>query len=307
MSSIPNKLSSLIQLLALWSSFALVFVLGKAALTNFHFLDLVILRMLIAGFVLGVAGLWGRQISLSGGNRPNWPEVVLLGAVAITQVLIPFTFEYWAQRGLSAVSVALIYSFSPVVTATIAVVLGQEKLSSTKMAGLLIGLCGVFWGLLPQINGWDSFVFRIGFRECVVLGAVASSSLSWIFVEKLLKRGFSAFGINSVAMLLGGILCLAARIAFWGGDIEGFGYLFDLRAASWVGFGSILVLSNFIGYPLYTELLRTHSPTFLSLTGFLCPVLTLLFGYFILNETFFWGQFLLALGLGWLSLHLYRK
>ena len=64
---------------------------------------------------------------------------------------------------------------------------------------------------------------------------------------------------------------------------------FNENIACVCAFASHLILlvltAHVIGYPLYGYLLKKYSATFLALTGSIIPLITAIFGYFILHET----------------------
>jgi drug/metabolite transporter (DMT)-like permease len=55
---------------------------------------------------------------------------------------------------------------------------------------------------------------------------------------------------------------------------------------------SLLVLmSNVIFYNLYGFLIKKYGPTFVSLSGFLCPVFSTFFEWLLMNGTITWHHF----------------
>jgi drug/metabolite transporter (DMT)-like permease len=105
-------------------------------------------------------------------------------------------------------------------------------------------------------------------------------------------------------MIIGGVMTVICRIAF-----SKFSLLLFLQIpkVQWLWFFVIVGLSNFVGYPLYTKLLGTYTPTFMSLSGFLCPVITATLGYLVLGEQILFKSLLLSLIFGSLGLLVYSS
>lgn len=284
-------------ILLLWSNFALVFVFGKQLLASFHFLDFVALRMLIAGPVLILIDQFLKYNQSNNNSSPktNFFNIVTLVIASILLMLVPFTLEYWAQQYLTAGKVSLIYSFSPSITALISIFLLKERISKKKIIGLIVSFAGMNFALFSGCSQ-KVFLSHVSRFDLAMIIVVVSGALGWILIERLLTEGFSPRLINGVAMTLGGFGTGVIRYFFFG-PVK-LDYLAGLSAFSWGLFFSILVMSNFIGYPLYSFLLKTYSPTYLSMSGFLCPVLTATFGFLLLGESFSTMNLIISLALG---------
>jgi len=294
---------SFIFILLLWSNFALVFVLGKYIVAHFHFLDFVAMRMLIAGPLLV---LWdginnGRRKSLT--NNLSL-DILLFVAVAVLLMLIPFVLEYWSQQYLTAAKVALLHSFSPSITAALSLLLLKDHLNLNKILGLFISFIGINIAFSRDLSDFANWSFSV--YELATLLAVICSCLGWVFVDKLLSNGYSSRFINGVTMSLGGIGTLIIKYFGYQNALD-LGYLKIIPPFAWGVFFTILILSNFIGYPLYGWLLTSYSPTLVSLSGFLCPILTALFGYILLGEGVSWFAIVLSVLLGFVGLWVFNK
>jgi drug/metabolite transporter (DMT)-like permease len=253
--------------------------------------------MLIAGPVLILINQFSKYNQGGKNSSPkiNVGNIVIFTLASALLMLIPFALEYWAQQYLTAGKVSLIYSFSPSITALISIFLLKERITKYKLLGLIISFVGINFALVSG-DFQQFFLFNISRFDLAMIAVVISGALGWILVEKLLQAGFSSRLINGVAMTTGGLGIVFIRCIFFGPiDIC---YLSQLSFFSWGLFFAILTMSNFIGYPLYAFLLKTYSPTYLSISGFLCPVLTAIFGYILLGESFSVIQLIISLTLG---------
>jgi drug/metabolite transporter (DMT)-like permease len=181
----------------------------------------------------------------------------------------------------------LLYNLSPFVSYLFSYFLSVEKITIKKIIGLLIGFFG-FLPLLLSQSGNNSAHFSL--PELLIILSVCSMSYGWIIVHKLIKEhNYEATLINGISMTCGGLLAL---VTSW--LVEVHTPINDI--VTFLGILTIIILvSNLVCHTLYTNLLKTYSPTFLSFASFISPLCAALFGWIFLHETITW-QFILAGG-----------
>ena len=266
----------MVLVVLMYALFALTFPLAKLAMglisSPLFFLSV---RMLLAGsgMLLASMYLYPQRAELS---RSDW---ALLGAAGFFAIFVAFGCEFWALQYVTSIKVNIFYSLSPFMTAIFAYALDRESLSYKKLLGLFIGFVGMIplsWDLVTaQGTILPTSVYDLG-----LLVSVASAAFAWLIIKRLMNRGFPLLFINGGMTLIGGILCLASYIISGG--------LVLPVVISWSALlaymSALILISNVVGYTLYGSLLRHYSPTFLSFSGFMCPLFGLAYGYFFMHE-----------------------
>lgn len=266
--------------------FALTFPIGKLALRYAGVLTLIGVRMTLAGSLMLFYHYFFVRVRRSVPSK-DW---LLFAQTTLFYVYLAFVPEFWALKSISSLKSNMLWSSLPFISALFGFYLCNERLTRSKWAGVLIGVCGmmpVIFVMEPQEALWGNF-FHITVADCLMTVAVVSTAYGLFLVKMLMQKGYSLIFINGFTMLSGGLMCLATRLFY--GITEQHAFQF------WPLFGYILLLiavSNFAGYAIYGYLLRFYSITFLSLAGFLCPLFGAVFGKLILNEHFHY-QYVIA-------------
>ncbi len=286
----------------MWAALALSFTFGKWALQYAPPMFLIGFRMLCAGNALLVVWFFRKKskIEQKGASETTspwnyapqdgfvWRDAFGFLKVALFHVYLAFVPEFWALQHLDSLKVTLMYSVTPFLSAFFSYALFSEKLSKIKWLALGLGFLGV---IPPLLTGdglgqhkFGSFGF-ISIPELVLLFAIVSAAYAWFEVKALLQRGYSIFLINGFAMIVGGALSLSHHFL-----LNPTSSLFPVKAAfPFLGLiAALILLSNLIFYNLYGFLLKRYSYTFLSFTGFLCPIFGTIFGMTFFGESFHW-------------------
>lgn len=232
-------------------------------------------------------------------NKKSWP---LLGQAIIFHIYIAYVAEFWALQYVASAKTALIYNLSPFITALITFLLGYEILSRRKWIGLGFGFAALMPWLLSSTNSelFAGSVSFISVPELALLGAVTSACYGWILVSRLMKEfHYTPLMINGVTMLVGGALAFLSSLYIEGkphitipqtlGPWEtvvvtalGQNYAYYLLGAGYLI--ALIIVANIICYNLYAYLLKRYSATFLSFSGFLCPLFAAVLGRIFFGE-----------------------
>ena len=213
------------------------------------------------------------------------------GAI-LFNIFITNTFELVGLQGCSPVKVSLIFCFAPFFGALLAYFLWHERLTYFKWLGLGLGLLGILLLYLPC--GPGATLSTQG-SDIWIWGAMIGTTVGWTCVKRLVfDYGYTPFFTNMVTMFIGGILSLIGSFL-----IEPWSTLpISDEFYFWILVGATALISCVVCYNLYAWLLRFYSVVFMTFAGFLCPFLTAIFGYFLLDETItftFVGSFILLL------------
>src|SRR5215471_17558025 len=250
----------------LWSS---AFSAAKIALADCPPLLLLTARFLIAGGVmLGAA-------ALSGTNWRNLTrrDLIALAGLGIANNALYLGLNYLGMRSISSGLSALIVSMNPVLTALLATMVLDERMSWRKAAGLLLGVGGVAFIVESRIaGGIDSpvgILFTIGALVSMVGGA--------ILFKRLAPNGGLWIG-NGVQNLAGGLVLVP--FAF---TLESLGDVTPRwRLIVRLGYSAMFV--SVVGYLLWFYLLISCGATAASAYHFLMPPLGMMFGWLLLGE-----------------------
>jgi drug/metabolite transporter (DMT)-like permease len=158
-----------------------------------------------------------------------------------------------------------------------------EYLNLKKVMGIAIGFAGFIFMLAQDAPGELTFFQSscISAGEAALLIAAVTSVYGWSVMRSIVRDyRVGSIEANGIAMIVGGILILAASLVLEGPLVA--------FTTSWMSMAPFLVLSvvasNILGYGLYGFLLNTYSTTLLSFAGLLEPPIAALYGYIFLAE-----------------------
>ncbi|MEM6763112.1 MAG: DMT family transporter [Pseudomonadota bacterium] len=259
----------LVLLSVLWGS---SFVFVELILTAIPVFTLVALRVSIAAIALWISVL------ATGAKLPTaLPVWAAFGVLGLLNNVVPFSLIVWGQTAITAGLAAILNATTPIFTAVIAtLVLADEKLTAAKMAGLILGLCGVAVMIGPDA------VATLGedlFHQLAVLGAALSYGFAAVFV-----RRFKGFGAPPMVIAAGqtsaaGLIMVPVALLVDGPSVLGAPGL-----GVWSAILANAVLSTAFAYCLYFILLRRAGATNTVLVTVLVPVVAVVVGTITLNE-----------------------
>jgi drug/metabolite transporter (DMT)-like permease len=189
-----NLLPLYIVLLCLLWSFA--FVAGKIGVTDCPPLILLAARFSLAGvLILGIAAPRRDSWSLS------WRDTVALAIIGVANNALYLGLGYTGLQTVSAGLGAPIVSVNPVFTAAFAALFLNERLTSRKVTGLLLGIIGVGFIVWHRMSVGTDSLHGILFT----LASLASIVAGTILFKVLAPKGSLWIG-NGVQNLAAGIV-----------------------------------------------------------------------------------------------------
>ena len=272
--------------------FAATFPLGKHALEYTGPLFLTAVRMLLAGILLlTYSYVKDKKIVV---KKQDWPFFI---KTSFFYVFLSFVPEFWALHYLSSIKTNLLWSVQPFLAAIIGCVFFSETLSTKKLSALCIGFAGMLPIIFTADHTGSNQLLSISLPELSLLVAVISTIYAWHLLKQLLVRGYSLPLVNGITMTIGGLSCLLTALG------EQCYYQQDLYSnfAAVLGYSALLVLiSNVAAYGIYGYLLNRYSITFLSFTGFTCPLFGFVYSYWVgevIPVAYLYGCALIIVGL----------
>ena len=230
----------------------------------------------LAFFRFGVGFLLLLPVALA--TRARWPQkrdrigVALLGLMFFSLFFVIYNA---AMRYTTAARGALALSMLPLVTMAVAALLGVERLTARKTAGVLVAMGGVVLALAAGLAGapegaWRGDLIMAGGTLCMALYSVWSRP----FVQRSSRLGFLTFGMGA-----GGIA--SAAIAAAGGGIAvvaGFGW------AQWLAVAYLAVFGGATAFYLWVFALEHTTPTRVANTMTVNPVAAALLAAALIGE-----------------------
>ena len=265
----PRHVGLLAALAAVWGG---SYLLIKYALEDFEPAVIVWIRCVLAGIVLYAVmrlrngGAEARAAKAELRARPG--RAILLGALAIALPFNLITFgELEVPSGMTAVLIApaslFVAAFAPFIDVT-------EKVRSSALGGMFLGLAGV--ALLVGVESVHSLGEFLG--SLAMLGAAACYALSSFVVKRY--KGLTSVTTSFIAILVASVLTLPAAIATAPSEMPGLRPLLSVLVLGVVG----TALAFVIFYKLITETGAGRA----SLVSYLAPGIALFYGALLLDE-----------------------
>jgi drug/metabolite transporter (DMT)-like permease len=244
------------------------FFFSKVALAELPPFTLVLGRFGLAALALLVAA------RLSGHRMPRspklWAGFLVLGAL---NSFIPFGLIAWGQVQLTSGLASILNATTPLFTALVAHVWGDERLTGNRVAGVLVGFAGVCVLIGPgALAGLGVHTLA----ELAILGAAVSYGFAGTY-----GRRFRALPpVVAVAGMMTTASVLALPIAL----VMDRPWTLSVGAQSWGALLGLSLLSTALGFVIYFRLLATAGATNVMLVTLLMPVVALLLGWLLLGE-----------------------
>lgn len=249
------------------------------------------LRITGGALVLVVVSLF------SGANWPPlqkwrlWLAMAVMGLVGTTA---PFYLITYAQRTVDSSLAALYIAAAPLFVGVLAhFVFHDDRLSARKVIGLLIGFAGVIVLFGPEaITAFGSADVAAQALCLVATACYACSTIVARFAKEIPPPIFAAGFVSSGAVLSWPMLASV--------DFDAL----QPATSSWLAVAALAIGPTAAASIVYMVIVQRTSATFLSLTGYVIPILSAIVGYLAFRETQDWNAalaFVLILGGVWLS------
>ncbi|MEI2299718.1 DMT family transporter [Ensifer sp. MJa1] len=278
------------------------FFFARVAVAHVPPFTLVFLRLGLAALALHIyiRGRFGMYEALSG----RWREFALMGLI---NNAIPHAFIFLGQTHIGAGLAAILNATTPVWTVIIAnMATEDEKLSSAKLAGCLLGLAGTVVLIGPSAIGG-----LFGTSSSVPLWALllpVLAAVSYGFAATYGKR----FRNLAPPVTAAGQLTASTLIALPVAALSDTPWLLPMPPLQVIlSILGLALVSTAYAYILFFRIMREAGATNASLVTLLVPPSAILLGYLFLGETLqaadFAGMVLIALGLAVLDGRILRR
>jgi drug/metabolite transporter (DMT)-like permease len=228
------------------------------------------LRFLLSSMIVGVVlAARRRRIRLT---RDDTACILSLGLLVFW---LDYAAVYWAEQRISSGLTAILFSTMPLMTSLMsAYVMRSETLDGRKIAGILVGVAGtamLFWpGERPALS-----------QALGMLAALFGCFCAAVNLVIVKRRGASSdpFVLNFLGMGLGAACLLAMSAAS------------ERRmTVAWsrsnvIALVYLALLGSVVAFSIYYHLIKRMDATVVSLTTLIIPIVALLLGRLLLDET----------------------
>ena len=182
---------------------------------------------------------------------------------------------YWGAQYIASGLIAVIFGLTPIVTGVIAAIWLQERsLTASKLTGILLGIIGLIVIFGSGIELSDG----AGYGIAAVLVAVILHSISAVWVKAINAR-LAALEVTNGGLLIAAPLYLLTWLLF----SEGWPEVISNRTAMAIAY--LAVFGSVLGFIMYFYVLKYIDASRVALVTLLTPVLALLLGQRLNNET----------------------
>ena len=259
----PRDVFDLVALAFLWGA---SFLFMRIAGPEFGAFALVEVRVAIAALVLlPLLAVKGQLSELTG----NWAT---LGVLGVHNTAMPFFLLTWATLFLSAGIGGILNATAPIFAAVVAWAWLGEKLSISRIAGLLVGTIGV-WLLVR-----DKIGASMGDTTLAVIAALAASFLYGVggnFTRRY-ARHIKPLAVATGSQVGAALVLLPVAIVTWPDTA--------VSPKAWVAAVLMGLFSTALAYILYFRLIANVGPTKAITVTYLIPLFAMLLGAVVIDE-----------------------
>jgi drug/metabolite transporter (DMT)-like permease len=214
---------------------------------------------------------------MSGTTRFAPRDLLAIMALGIVQFGVLIALLNVSLQFISSTRAALLFSTFPLLTMLIAALLGQERLTRAKVAGVVLTIIGVALALSDKLATETSLDEWTGVLM-VLMAALCGAACSVLYRPYLAR--YPTLPIGVWAML--------ASVLFLAGLAGAEGFFAEwprLDAGGWMAV-LFIGLSSGIGYILWLWALKNTTPTRVTVFLSLSPITAALLGVLLFEETF---------------------
>ncbi len=280
-------------------AFAFPFI--KIGLNDLSFTNLTIMRFFVVCIVL-IAILLLQPKRFSKLYKKDIIPIFMLGFFGVMVYHLGLNY---GEQYISPGAASLIIATIPVLVVIMAFVFLKEKITSKKLLGIIIALCGV---VIISILGTPDASIEINYiyAALAVFIAAITGAFYTIAGKKLLKR-YSALSLTVYAMLFGSVALIP--LLFLNPPITD--QVTTMSVHSWFAVVFLGVFSTVIGYVFWYVGLEIKSTSEVSVYLYAIPVLSTIISYFLFDDKitifFVLGGVLVIIGLALVNMNNRQK
>jgi drug/metabolite transporter (DMT)-like permease len=224
------------------------------------------LRFIVTGLVLFIPA--ARQLR---GKLLTGRDVATLAGLGLLGVTLMSSLYHLAITFLPANVAALVFSCNPVFVVLFAPLVLPEKITTRKLAAVVVCLAGIYVLAHERADGISSAGLLL------MLMAIIIFALYTVLFKKMTPR-VGALPVTAFAGLIGGLCILPLAFGFEGFPLTTYGM------ADWLVIAYLALIGTALGYFLFIYGISHVEASAGSMAFFLKPFLAALFAWLILGE-----------------------
>ncbi|MDY7228337.1 DMT family transporter [Hyalangium rubrum] len=254
------------------------FLLIKLALGGLSPIQIVLGRLTAGAVVLLIVALSQRK------TLPREPTFWLhLTVMALVANIIPFFLFGWGQLRISSSLAGVLNATTPLFTMILAgLFLPEERFSSARISGLLLG----FVGVAVIINPWHSGQAMDSIAgQLACLGAAVCYGVSFVYARKFITgRRLAPVALSAGQISLAALLLWIAAPGIARGEM-------NLTPVVVGSVGILGAIGTGVAYLLVYRLVEETGATSASLVTYVIPIVAVTLGVLVLDEPLSWRLF----------------
>lgn len=265
------KIKNIYLLLLLASCWGPSFLFIKIAVVEIPPVMLAALRIGIGALVLNVI-LYAIKQRLPV-NLLFWKKIFIAGFFAQG---LPFILMNWGEQFVDSSLASVINGLVPIFTILLAHrMVVDERLTSNKIKGVLLGFAGLIVLILPSLNGGVA-----GSLEGIIAITVAaiSYSVGFVYMKKHLVNIPSFQAPAAQLLSVSSYLIPISFIVYPNFDLTAIG------SSALISTMVLGIIGTAIAFVIYFKLIEQSSAGYASLVTYIMPVFGVFLGVFFLNE-----------------------
>jgi drug/metabolite transporter (DMT)-like permease len=224
-----------------------------------------------------------------GAGRIARADLPRLAAVTLLMISATYALLFWgAQFVSSGLAAILDLALLPVAMLAIAALLGEERFSRVRAAGVALGVAGLLLlfgpqalrGSQPEQGEAGTLMWYLG-GGAIVLSALLYS-LGSVLARPLL-RAYPLGLVSGATTAAGGAVLLAGALALEPGAVAALSGRWG--AAAWGSWVFLVLCGSLVAYTAYLRLVREWGASRAGSYAFVSPIIAVLLGVVVFGET----------------------
>jgi len=261
-----RSFSLLVLLAALWGA---SFLFIRVSAHEFGPVPLMAVRVTIAAIFLSVV-LGARR-----GFHNMSGRLMTLLVVGVMNQALPFCLFAYAELTLPAGVTSVINATTPLWAALVAFLWVGDRLSTTRVAGLVIGFSGILMLTWHDLRGLNT-LSQNAIAPLAVLAATLLYGISANFTKRFLA-GMDSLAVATGSMIGASAMLLPFAFIYWPAT--------PISGLAWNSVIALGVACTAIAYIVYFHLIATAGPARAVSVTFLVPIFGIMWGTLFLDET----------------------
>lgn len=239
------------------------YLLIKVAVDSVSVPVLVFARTAVGAAVLLPLALRGGQLA---GLARHWRPLL---AFATIEIILPWWLLSDAERRVSSSMAALVIAAVPILAVVMAQIIGDDRLSAARWAGLVLGFAGVTVLVWPDLRGDDPWAIVE-----LLLTACGYAAAPLLVARRL--TDVPALPMTAVCLAFAALVYTPAAVLTWPDAMP--------SAQVLAALAGLAVICTALAFVVCFALIREVGPTRATLITYINPIVAVLAGVVVLSE-----------------------